>query len=145
MNMLSQTAEHALRALLYLARQPEDAAVPADAIARAIDAPRNYLSKTLNTLARQGIVSGTRGPNGGFRLVLRPGEITLARVMEAFADTGVSRKMCLLGGETCSDQTACAAHFRWKEVWREAALPLERTTLADLLAPELEISSPQVA
>ena len=52
--MLSQTSEHAIRALLYLAQQPAGEPVPADRIARALGAPGNYLGKTLQLLARRG-------------------------------------------------------------------------------------------
>ena len=39
-----------------------------DTIAGALGAPRNYLSKTLNVLAKHEIVDGVRGVHGGFAL-----------------------------------------------------------------------------
>ena len=45
--MLSQTAEHAIRALLYLAGDAADRAASADEVAAAIGAPRDYLAKNL--------------------------------------------------------------------------------------------------
>jgi hypothetical protein len=64
--MLSQTAEHAIRAVLFLAQRAPGEPVAPDAIADALGAPRNYLAKTLNALARQGIVSSMRGPDAYF-------------------------------------------------------------------------------
>lgn len=130
--MLSQTAEHALRALLFLAQQPNGPPVPVEVIAGAIEAPRNYLSKTLHALTKHGIVSGTRGPRGGFRLSVPPAELALARVIEAF-DEPRHRSMCMLGGRPCTDQAPCAVHERWKALWEASLAPLRSTTLADLL------------
>ncbi|HEX8906653.1 MAG TPA: Rrf2 family transcriptional regulator, partial [Longimicrobiaceae bacterium] len=70
--MLSKTAEYALRALLVLARRGArgGAAVRAEEIADAVGAPRNYMSKTLHALAKQGFVASARGPLGGFTLAV---------------------------------------------------------------------------
>ncbi|HEX8275468.1 MAG TPA: Rrf2 family transcriptional regulator [Longimicrobiaceae bacterium] len=130
--MLSQTAEHALRAVLYLAQRAPGESVAADAIADALGAPRNYLSKTLNALARQGIVSSMRGPTGGFRLAVGAERLTLEEVVRAF-DEPRERGACLLGGRPCRDEHPCEAHFRWKAVARDVWEPLRRTTVADLL------------
>ena len=129
--MLSQTAEHALRALLYLA-QRGGMPVAAEVVAAAIDAPPNYLSKTLHVLSKQGIVAGTRGPRGGYRLAVDPAQLTVSRVVSAF-DERAKRSACLLGDRECSGATPCAAHRRWAAVWEASDAPLRRTTLADLL------------
>jgi Rrf2 family protein len=130
---LSQTAEHALRAVLFLARQPRGTRVPAEEIARALDAPRNYLAKTLGLLARHGLIAGTRGPTGGFALERSPSELTLAEVVDPFEETGGSR-MCLEGGRACDAGAPCGAHARWTAVRRAARAPMEETVIADLLA-----------
>jgi Rrf2 family transcriptional regulator, iron-sulfur cluster assembly transcription factor len=128
--MLSQTAEYALRAVLYLARA--DRPVAADQIAEALGAPRNYLSKTLHALAKAGIVKGLRGPNGGFRLAVPAQDLTLARVIDAF-DGAEKTSMCLLGGVPCSGATPCDAHHRWSAIAQSARGPLATTTVAELL------------
>ena len=68
--MLSQTSEHAIRAVLFLAQQHGEP-VSADRVAGALGAPANYLGKTLNMLARRGLLASSRGPAGGFRLLAR--------------------------------------------------------------------------
>lgn len=129
--MLSQTSEHAIRALLYLAQRP-GASVPADRIARALGAPANYLAKTLSALARQGLVSSTRGPAGGFTLRGAADGITLADVVEAFGEPR-SAGGCMLGDRPCSARTPCSAHEQWTAVQAAMRAPLRATTLADLL------------
>jgi Rrf2 family protein len=134
--ILSQTSEHALRAILYLARAASEEPVSADSIAEALGAPRNYLSKTLNTLAKRGFVSSTRGPFGGFRLAVEPEALTIADVIHAF-DEPRHRGICLLGGQPCDDRQPCTVHFRWKAVAVEMWAPLNNTTIADLFRGEI--------
>ena len=71
--MLSQTAEYALRTVLYLADRGDGPSASADELARVLGVPRNYLSKTLHRLAREGILASARGRGGGFRLAADPG------------------------------------------------------------------------
>jgi Rrf2 family transcriptional regulator, iron-sulfur cluster assembly transcription factor len=130
--MLSQTAEYALRATLYLARCADGRPVTAEAIASALGAPANYMSKTLHVLAKAGIVEGVRGPNGGFRLVLPPSSLTVAQVVGIF-EQRAEHQSCLLGNGRCDPQKPCDAHFRWLGITRAMQDPLTSTTVADLL------------
>lgn len=130
--MLTRTAEHALRAVLYLARQPDDRPVSAEAIAAALNAPANYLAKTLGALANAGIVRGRRGPRGGYRLLAPADRLTIGEVTDLFEpEHGISS--CLLGGRECDARNPCAAHFRWVAVRDAAKEPLRSTTIRDLL------------
>jgi Rrf2 family iron-sulfur cluster assembly transcriptional regulator len=129
--MLSATADHAVRALLVLARARR--VMRADEIATATGAPQNYMAKTLNALARAGIVSSARGPAGGFTLALPAASIPLARVVDLF-DTRRTRTRCMLGNAPCDPANPCAAHDRWTRVLRARREPLLSTTVADLVA-----------
>ena len=132
--MVTQTSEHAIRALLFLAQRPEGESVSAERIAQALGAPANYLAKTLNALAKEGIVGSTRGPQGGFRLRIPPAQVTLAEVVETFDDVR-PRPICLLGDRPCDGRHPCRAHAAWDRVLTGMRAPLSATTLADLLAP----------
>jgi len=130
--MLNQTSEHAIRALLFLAQRDRGEAVPAEHIARALGAPANYLAKTLQTLARRGLLSSTRGPSGGFRLVAAPDSVSLASIVEALTEPRTSG-VCLLGNRKCNTAAPCRAHLQWLTVNEALWAPLRSTTLADLL------------
>jgi Rrf2 family protein len=129
--MLSQTAEYALRAVLYVA-QHSDRLVQAGEMARALRIPRNYLSKIVHALAREGVLESTRGKSGGFRLAQAPDRLYVVQVVSPFDRLGEVRH-CLLGRPRCSDRAACAAHTRWKEVAERVAAFFRETTLAELL------------
>lgn len=130
--MLSQTAEYALRAALCLAQHAEDPPVRVGEMAATLRIPRNYLSKILHQLARQGVLRSLRGKAGGFRLAKPAKRLPLSAIITPF-DLVEARRHCLLGRPQCSDRTACSAHMRWKNVADTVAEFYRETTLADLL------------
>lgn len=130
--MLSQTAEYALRTVLYLGALQQDTPSRVSAIAAALGIPRNYLSKTLHLLARAGVLTSSRGKHGGFRLTKPPSKITLAEVVAPFhGPTGT--RTCLLGRVACSDSDPCPAHGKWKAVSNEVSTFFRETMVSDLL------------
>ena len=130
--MLSQTAEYALRAVLYLAEQPHGRPVRVEEIGGALGIAPAYLSKTLGALVRAGVLGSLRGPHGGFRLAVAPKDLPLARITGPFDEVG-SRRHCLLGNPECSDEHACGAHRLWKETAAKVERFFRTTTVADLL------------
>jgi Rrf2 family iron-sulfur cluster assembly transcriptional regulator len=109
---LPQTAVYALRAVHRIAEEPGGAPVRVADIAASLRVPRNYLSKTLYQLAREGVLHSSRGPGGGFQLVKPAGRLTLAEVVRPFLPH--EGRACILGRGTCNDLAPCAAHISWK-------------------------------
>ena len=130
--MLSQTAEYALRTVLYLATTDQAELSNVSDIAERLDIPRNYLSKTLHQLARAGVLTSTRGKHGGFRLTKPPSRLSLAEVVAPF-DGPTGARICLLGRAACSDSDPCPAHGRWKSVSNEVSTFFRETKVSDLL------------
>jgi Rrf2 family protein len=128
--LLSQTAEYALRAVLYIAAQPPDRFVRVPELARETGVPRNYLSKTLYQLTQAGVLGSARGPTGGFRLAGASTALTLEQVVAPF--TGPDMRRCLLHDRPCGSATACPAHARWAPVARAMHAFFGATTVADL-------------
>jgi Rrf2 family protein len=129
--MLSQTAEYALRATVWLAEHPAGPVRVRD-LARSLHVPQNYLSKTMHQLARAGVVTSIRGKQGGFRLARSPHAIRLIDIVGLFEPLA-DRRTCVLGRAVCSDATPCQAHERWKEVTRVTGAFFSGTTLGDLM------------
>jgi Rrf2 family protein len=75
---------HALYAVLDLARADESNPVSVASIAHRHHIPETALAKVFQRLVRSGLVVGTRGPHGGYRLVRPASEITVLDVMNAF-------------------------------------------------------------
>jgi Rrf2 family protein len=133
--MLSATTDYALRAILTLARAPGRGVLRAEQIADAIGAPPNYLAKTLNQLARAGLLASARGPAGGFALAIAPETLTLATIVDLFEQPRRS-PVCLLGARPCDATAPCIAHARWSDVTTTRRAPLLETTIADLLGTD---------
>lgn len=130
--MLSSTSDYALRAILALASSTSTGPMRADQIARATGAPANYLGKTMNLLAKAGIVTSARGPQGGFALAVPADQLSLARIIDCF-DEPRPHARCLLGNVPCDPRHPCAAHARWTEILAVRRAALATTTIADLL------------
>lgn len=131
--MLSSTSDYALRAILVLAQAKPGCPMRAEELARATGSPANYLAKTLNALAKLGIVTSARGPRGGFTLAVAADELTLAQVVDCFDDVRPATQ-CLLGTRPCDVRHPCRAHERWTAVQATRRAALADTTVADLLA-----------
>ena len=130
--MVSKTAEYAIRAVLYMARREHQTPVNADEVADALGAPRNYLSKTLNALAKARILKSVRGPRGGFSLAVAAEDLPIARIVDAF-DSPRESGMCMLGGTPCNPDDPCSAHDRWISIRRATRAPMEDTTVGEMI------------
>ncbi|MEZ4215167.1 MAG: Rrf2 family transcriptional regulator [Myxococcota bacterium] len=134
--MFSLTTRYALRAAVLLAELgPEDRPATVGEMAEALGIPRNYLSKTLHSLAKRGVLTSGRGPSGGFRLALPPEELALSRIVDA-VEPGLCDQACLLGRPVCSDADPCSAHVHWRRLTGELDRFLDETTVADLVRRE---------
>ena len=80
--MLSQTAEYALRAMVWIADHPSEPQT-AQVIAAGMQVPRNYLSKVMRQLVEHGVLRGQRGKSGGFCLARPVSEISVLDVVNA--------------------------------------------------------------
>lgn len=130
--MLSTTGEYALRAVIYLAQHANGHPTPANVVAEALSLPQNYLSKTLNRLAREGILESRRGPRGGFRLAKPPMALQVTAIVgHPSNERGPLR--CLLADRPCEAGNRCPAHDRWSTWMNAAHSMMEGTTVADLL------------
>jgi Rrf2 family protein len=129
--MISQTAEYALRAVVFLAENAQ-AGQTTEYISRATKVPNAYLSKVLQQLSRAGIVQAQRGIKGGFRLLRKPADITVLEVVNA-VDPVMRIKECPLGLPAHATKL-CSLHRRIDEATALFERAFANTTIADLLA-----------
>lgn len=79
--MISQTAEYALRAMVFLAMQKS--AATGQGIAETTKVPPGYLSKIMQQLVKRKLVNSQRGIGGGFVLARQPKDISILDVVNA--------------------------------------------------------------
>jgi len=80
--VISQTTEYALRAVVWLAANPEKP-LTAQQIAEATRVPAGYLAKVLQGLSRAGLLHSQRGLGGGFTLARSASSLTMWEVVQA--------------------------------------------------------------
>lgn len=135
--MFSQTIEYALRAVVHLAYQAPEAVTTAD-IAEATRVPKDYLSKILQGLAREGLVKTQRGVGGGISLAKEPADLTILDVVNAVEPESVRRiTTCPLGLKTHGVRL-CPLHKRLDNAIATVESAFRNTTLAEVLAEPSE-------
>lgn len=127
--MLPKTAEYALRAVVWLAREPGRPA-SADHLAEHTKVPRRYLHKVLQDLVRAGLVCSQPGPGGGYALVGRPEKVTILDVVNAVAPLERIRS-CPLA--LPSHTRLCPLHRELDKVYAASEKALARVAIAHLL------------
>lgn len=130
--MYSRSVEYALRALTYLGRQPKGTKKLARQIARSERVPVFFLAKTLQQLARNGVLSSVKGPTGGFALDRPPGKITMMEVIQVL-DGPSTYDGCIVGLRECNDQSLCPVHDSFRTLRDRLKRYLSRTTIAHLV------------
>jgi len=135
--MFSQTVEYALRAVVHLAYQAPEAHTTAQ-IAEATKVPKDYLSKILQGLAKEGIVRTQRGVGGGISLSRDPANLTILDVVNAVEPERMRRiTTCPLGLKTHGVRL-CPLHKRLDGAIALVETAFRDTTLAEVLAEPSE-------
>ncbi len=129
--LYSRQCEDAIRAMAYLARQPQDRLISVGEVAKAENLAAPFLARTLFQLAKAGLVLSRKGPGGGFRLA-RPAVAIRLRDIVAVMDGLEGLKECAVGLAECSDRMPCPLHGMWKELRQRIEVYLEKTRLSDM-------------
>lgn len=131
-HVLSKSCQYALRAVVYIASQATPAhLVGAQEIADGLDIPKHFLSKILQQLTRNQLVSSTKGPHGGFYLSEENELITIDRIVEVMDGPGLF-KACVLGMPKCSSTHPCPLHFEAVEYRDGLYHKLKQLTVKEL-------------
>ena len=128
--MISQTAEYALCAIVFLAGQNQAPRTTVE-IADATQVPVGYLAKVMQNLSRSGLVSSQRGLGGGFVLADAAEKLTVYAVVDA-VDPIKRYPKCPLGLVE-HGKRLCPLHSRLDEAAELVEKSFAATTVADLL------------
>jgi Rrf2 family nitric oxide-sensitive transcriptional repressor len=130
--MFSQTAEYALRVVVFLGGRSEPATTRQ--ISQAAKIPEGYLSKVLQSLSRRGIIKSQRGLHGGSTLAKDPHDLTVYDIVEA-VDVVPRILTCPLDIKS-HGALLCPLHRRMDQALATVEKALRDSTIADLLEEE---------
>ena len=140
MDMLryGKLARQAVSVISYLAERyhPEAAAISSSEIGRARKIPAALAAKLLSQASAAGLVLGTTGPGGGYRLAKPPSEIRLIDIVVLFG-RAQQESLCPYSLDWCGNGDPCPLHEGFSKLKDNARAFLEETTLAVFLkAPQ---------
>ena len=120
-----------MTAMLDLALHHEQGPIALADIAARQGISLSYLEQLFSQLRRRGLVDSTRGPGGGYRLVLEPGAIVVSDVIGA-VDENMDSTRCH-GKENCQDDKRCLTHDLWTDLTHQIQEFLSGIDLAQLV------------
>ena len=131
-------AKYGLRALLYLAKQPNlQTPVLISELARNEHIPRKFLEAILLELKNNGILQSRKGKGGGYFLRKKPEAIRLGRVVRALdgplAPVPCVSQTAYAPCDECEDEESCGIRLIMKDVRDAMADVLDNATLAEML------------
>ena len=129
---LTTKGRYAVTAMLDLAlHHGQQNPVTLQDIAMNQEISLSYLEQLFARLRRGGLVRGTRGPGGGYRLAQGANEISIAGIISA-VDEKADLTRC--GGKAdCQQGEECLTHEIWAELSEKIYQFLDDISLADLI------------
>ena len=127
---VSKLADYGTVVMASMARDPLRVHSAAE-VATRIGLGTPTVSKVLKTLARSGLVSSSRGVNGGYRLPRAPGEITIAQIIDAM-DGPIGVTECSGVHSLCPQEGACSVRASWRTINHLVLETLSRVTLEQM-------------
>jgi len=135
--MLSATCKYAIRAVIFIASRPDQKTnTGLKQIAEKLIIPQPYLAKILQVLSRKKILHSSKGPHGGFHLLIPAEKLTLMDIIEAI-DGGGFFDSCYVTGEKCNfdkpDNGVCILHNDLRKEKDNLAKFFSSKTIEDLV------------
>ena len=136
----SAKTEYGVRLMVALGRETTTGPTSLKAIAEAEGLPLSYLEHVVASLKRAGLVTSSRGAQGGYRLARPAADIAMDEVvialegqiapMECFVHVPTERVACSHEGD---GGMSCSTRLLWMRVQGGVIRALQGTTLGELV------------
>ncbi|MCE2943896.1 MAG: SUF system Fe-S cluster assembly regulator [Lysobacteraceae bacterium] len=130
---VTKLTDYATVVLTVLANEAERVHSAAELAERSRVEPAT-VAKVLKLLAQAGLVDSFRGANGGYRLARPATSIPLLAIVEAL-EGPLGMTACSVHDGDCGIESHCGIRAGWQRINDVLVDALNRTTLADMLAP----------
>ncbi len=131
MRLLTKNSDYAIRALLNLAKEPNQYRSARD-ISADLNIPYEYLRKILQQLVKEGLVESREGGIGGFKLTRPPQELVVSDVMKIFQGP-IQLSECMFRSQMCSNRANCVLRHNIMRIEALVQNEFQAMTFAGLL------------
>ena len=130
---ISTKGRYALRMMLDMARNQAKGPVSLKDIAERQNVSKKYLEQIALVLSQVGVLKGTRGHQGGYRMIKSPSECTVYEILEA-VEGSMHPVACLdQSPNACERCAGCDTLFIWEGLDTVVRDYLCSMTLQDVL------------
>ena len=113
--MISTRGRYALRVMIDLAENSDDHFIALKDTAERQGISKKYLEIIVKDLVASGMISGTRGKSGGYKLCRKPEDYTVQEILDA-TEGPLAAVACLAkDAQECPRSSVCKTLPMWKE------------------------------
>ena len=113
--MFSTKGRYAIRIMIDLAEHEQDGYVPLKDVAERQELSKKYLEIIAKDMVSGGLISGSSGKHGGYKLTRRPEAYTIGEILELMEGT-LSSVVCLADKNyDCPRKASCQTLPMWEE------------------------------
>jgi Rrf2 family protein len=131
---INRQTDYAIRVILALAKQGDEALISTSQIQQEMLIPKALSLRVVAELAKGEFILTYPGREGGLKLARSAAEINLRQVVTYF-ESNFTVSECLHGGGTCPFDASCPVRCRWARLQALILQELENTSF-DQLARE---------
>jgi Rrf2 family protein len=131
--MISTKGRYGLRVMIDLAKNDNGSYIPLKDIADRQEISKKYLEIIVKKMVEGGLVKGSSGKGGGYKLVKKPEKYTVGEILTLMEGT-ISSVACLADKEyDCPRKKKCETLPMWKEFDKIVHDYFYKKKLSDLL------------
>ncbi len=113
--MISTRGRYAIRVMIDLIENENDGYTPLKDIAARQEISKKYLEIIVKDMVKGGLLTGSSGKGGGYRLCRKPEEYTVGEVLEMM-EGSLATVACLAGNaKECPRASVCETLPMWTE------------------------------
>ena len=141
--MITKKSKYAIKALIYLAKQPPKEPILIESISTDERIPRKFLEAILLELRKAGYLGSKKGKGGGYYLIKSPEDINMAEVMRLF-DGAIALVPCVAHKyyepcEECIDEISCPIREVFRTIREQTVATLKKNSFGKLVESEKEL------
>ena len=127
MKFIKRETDYAFQALVFLAKN-EMPSYTVEYVAKQLELPKTHLRKIFQILSSNGILSSTKGRNGGFSLNIEATEISMAKIIKIFQGD-IDLTNCVVEKKVCKNTQNCFIREKLKNISKKLEEELSKITL----------------